>query len=117
MNSAAFQAFLTSSGAGGSDTWIQGRLAGILASKTADQAMLITHSINVTGIDLSYTVNETERKVTVRCEVRTKERIGAETSAMLACGTTLMVLANSLRVIDRDMTIEGLHVVRDGQES
>jgi cyclic pyranopterin phosphate synthase len=113
MNSAAFQAFLISCGGGGSDIWIQSRLAGILAAKQSDQMMLVSYSADVVTVDLSYSVDEAERRVTLRCELRTRERIGAEMSALVGCGVALLALANSLRAIDRDMAIEGLRIVRE----
>jgi cyclic pyranopterin phosphate synthase len=113
MNSAAFQAFLTTCAAGGSETWTQVRLAGIQAAKRADELTLIPNSIGLTGIELQYTFNESERKVTIRAEVRTRARISAETAALTSCGIAMITLVNSLRAIDRGMSIENLRILRE----
>jgi cyclic pyranopterin phosphate synthase len=113
MNLAAFQAFFTGSAASSSEAWTQARLAGILAAKQADEMVLVSHSVNISGIEMEYTVKEEERRVTVRCDVRTVERVGAETSALVGCGMTLMVLVNSLRAMDRGMSIESLRILRE----
>lgn len=113
MNAAAYQAFVTSCAAAGSEIWTQARMAGILGAKHADSLVLIAHTLGISGIDITHSVNEAEKKVTVHCEVRTKERIGAETSALAGCAMVLMSLATSLRSIDRGMTIEGLRVAKE----
>jgi cyclic pyranopterin monophosphate synthase len=113
MNSGAFQGFMTNCSAGASDIWTQARLAGILAAKQADILLPIPYSVSLSGVDMQYTVNEDERRVTIKCDVRTKERIGAESSALAGCGIALMVLVNSYRAIDKAMSIEGLKILRD----
>jgi cyclic pyranopterin phosphate synthase len=112
MNAAAYQAFMTAVIEGASEAWTIARVAGILGAKQADEHILISHSFNITGIEMDYSADEDKQRITVRCQVRTSERIGAETAALVGCGTALMVLVDSMRAIDRDMSIEGLHVVR-----
>ncbi len=112
MNSAAFQAFMTGSASGTSEAWTIARLAGILGAKQADEHILVSHSFNIAGIEMEYEADEENNRVTVRCHVRTKERTGAETAALVGCGMALMVLVDSLRAIDRGMTIDGLRIVR-----
>jgi cyclic pyranopterin phosphate synthase len=112
MNAAAFQAFMTGSSVGGSEAWTVARLAAIQGAKQADELILVSHSFNITGIEMEYDANEEEKKITVKCQVRTKERIGAETAALVGCGMALMVLVDSLRAIDRGLKIDGLKIVR-----
>jgi len=112
MNEAAFQAFNTASSGGMSEAWTVARLAGIMGAKQADELILVSHSFNITGIEMSYKTDESTKAATVRCEVRTMERIGAATAAMVGCGLALMVLVDSMRAIDGEMSIEGLHLVK-----
>jgi len=112
MNAAAFQAFMTGSTSGTSEAWTVARLAGILGAKQADKHILVSHSFNIAGIEMEYEADEAGNHVTVRCRVRTKERTGAETAALVGCGMALMALVDSLRAIDRGMTIDGLRIVR-----
>ena len=113
MNSAAFQAFMTNCSAGGNETWTHARLVGILAAKRADDMLAAPFSVSISGVDMQYSVNDGERRITVKCEVRTKERIGGETSALVGCGVVLMSLVNGLRAIDKVMSVEGLRILRD----
>lgn len=113
MNSTAFQAFITGASVGSSEAWTMARLAGIQGAKQADELILASHSFNIVGIEMSYDADEENNRVTVRCEVRTRERIGAETSAIVGCGIALMVLVDALRAMDRAATIEQLRVVRE----
>ena len=112
MNSAAFQAFMTGSSVGGSEAWTVARLAGIQGAKQADELILVSHSFNISGIELEYSADEEEKKVTVKCQVKTKERTGSETAALVGCGMALMVLVDSMRAIDRELKIDGLRIVR-----
>ena len=113
MNSAAFQAFLTTCASGGSEIWTQARLAGIQAAKRSDELTLIPNSIGLLGIELQFSFNESERKVTIRSDVRTRERISAETGALVSCGIAMITLVNSLRAVDRGMSIENLRILRE----
>ena len=115
MNSTAFQAFTTGASTGGSEAWTMARLAGIQGAKQADVLILASHSFNIVGIEMGYDADEETNRVTVRCEVRTRERIGAETSALVGCGIALMVLVDALRAMDRSITVEKLRVVRQEQ--
>jgi cyclic pyranopterin monophosphate synthase len=113
MNSGAFQAFMTNCSSGASDTWTQANMAGILAAKQADILLPIPYSVSLNSVEMSFTTNEEERRVTVKCDVRTKERIGAESCALAGCGIALMFLVNRYRAIDKAMSIEGLRILRD----
>lgn len=113
LNPGAFQVFMTGSAAGGSEIWWQARLAGIIATKGANQFLNLTHTINVTGVDISFEAVEAEKRINVSCEVRVRERHGAEACALLGCGMTLMAISNSLRVIDREILIEQLKVQKE----
>ncbi len=112
MNAAAYQAFMTGAEVGGSEVWLVARLAGILAAKQADEHILISHTFNLVAIEMEFETEEDEKKVTVRCLVRTKERTGAETAALVGCGIALMALVDSLRAIDRGLKIENLRILR-----
>ena len=112
MNSTAYQAFMTGSSVGGSEAWTVARLAGIQGAKHADELVLVSQSFNIVGIEMEYEADEEAKKVTVKCQVRTKERIGAETAALVGCGMALMVLVESLRAMDRNLKIDGLRVIR-----
>jgi cyclic pyranopterin phosphate synthase len=112
MNEAAFQAFITAVDGGMSEAWTVARLAGIMGAKQADELILVSHSCNIAGIEMSFKTDEESNKVTIRCEVRTRERIGAATAAMVGCGLALMGLVNSMRAIDKEMSIEGLHLLK-----
>jgi len=113
LSTPAFQAFLTACASGVSEVWMQAKLAGIMAAKRAGEFAYLPHSLNVTSVGLDYVLDEEHQKVTVRCRVATKEKIGAESSALIGCGITLMTMMISLRAVDRNISVEGLHVVRE----
>jgi cyclic pyranopterin phosphate synthase len=115
MNEAAFQAFRTGSSTGMSEAWTIARLAGIMGAKQADELVLVSNTFTISGIEMSFETDEDSRKVTVKCEVRTRERSGAATAALVGCGLALLVLVDSLRAIDREMTIEGLQIQRNNR--
>ncbi len=117
MNAAAFQAFHTGSADGSSEAWSVARLAGIQGAKHADELILVSHSFNIIGIEMEYEADDDEKIITARCQVRTRERMGAETAALVGCGIALMVLVDTLRAVDRSLKIDGLHVVRRDEQS
>ena len=112
MNEAAFTAFVSGAGEGRSDAWTVARIAGIQGAKRADELILISYTYNINKIEMDYRVDNDSKKVTVVCEVTVTERVGAEAAALVGCSTALMSLVNSLRVVDREMRIDGLKVRR-----
>jgi cyclic pyranopterin monophosphate synthase len=112
LSPTAFQAFLERSAEGASDIWALSKLSGVMGAKQADERLLVPYIFNITGVDLSYKADESTHKITVTCVVRTKERISAASAALVGCGMALMTLVNSLRSIDREISIENLRVVK-----
>ncbi|HDS29975.1 MAG TPA: hypothetical protein ENN67_02910 [Firmicutes bacterium] len=112
MTEGAYYAFVTGAEIGKSEAWTTARLAGIQGAKKADELMLVRHSFSISALDIRYSVDENEHRVTLQCEARIKERTGAETVALVGCGMSLMVLADALRAIDSNIQIEMLHILR-----
>jgi len=113
LSEAGYQAFISGAHGGPGDAWTVARLAGIMGAKQADELVLVSNSFNLIGIEMEYETDEKLKSVTVRCEVRTLERVGSETAALIGCGLSLMSLVDSLRAIDRNTAVSGLRIKRD----
>lgn len=110
LNDTAYSAFISGSLEGSSEAWSVARLSGIQGAKKADELILVSYSYNIRRIEMDYETDEEVKSVTVTCSVRIAERIGAETAALVGCGTALMALADKLSVVDRKVRITDLHV-------
>jgi len=71
-------------------------------------------AFDIGNIEINYeATEEDENRVTIRCHVRTMERTGSETPALIGCGIALMTVVDTLRAVDRNLVINELRIVRD----
>lgn len=110
MSEGAFHAFVTGAEVGKSEAWTAARLAGIQGAKQADELVLVSHSFNISALEMRFMQDDDNNRVTIQCDVRTRERTGAETAALVGCGIALMVLVDTLRALDPGITVENLHI-------
>jgi len=113
MNAAALGVIQAGSQSGGNEAWITARAAGLLGAKESDERVLVSQSINVTAIEIEHEIDDDNNTLRVRCQVKTMERLGAQTAALVGCGSVLIALMDRLRTMDRDISITSLRMIRE----
>ena len=86
------------------DALATARVAGILAAKRTSDLIPLCHQLALTGIDVDFTVRETD--VDITATVRSTDRTGVEMEAMTACTTAALTVYDMCKSSDRTMTIE-----------
>ena len=86
------------------------QVAGIMAAKRTSELIPMCHPIRLTGIDLSFCVEETV--VRIRAEARCKGETGVEMEALTAVSAAALTIYDMCKEIQKDMEIGEIHLCR-----
>ena len=86
------------------------QVAGIMAAKRTGDWIPMCHPIRLTGVDLSFTVEETA--VRIRAETRCKGETGVEMEALTAVSAAALTIYDMCKAIQKDMEIGDIHLCR-----
>jgi cyclic pyranopterin monophosphate synthase len=85
------------------------RLAGIMAAKRTAQLVPLCHTVDLTGIDLSFLTGDD--RVLVEVQARTRARTGVEMEALVAATAALLTIYDMCKAVDRGMVIGEVRLV------
>jgi len=87
------------------------QVAGIMAAKKTSQIIPMCHSLLLTHVDLNFTINENENKITIQSKVKTMGKTGVEMEALAAVAAAGLTIYDMCKAVDRGMTIQDIHLV------
>lgn len=85
------------------------RLAGIMAAKRTGELIPLCHPLNITAIDIAFTVGQD--RVEVEAEARIDDRTGVEMEALTAASIALLTIYDMCKGVDRGMVISDLRLM------
>ena len=96
------------------DVFAAARIAGIMAAKKASDIVPLCHFIRVASIEIMFSFGRVRKQEAIRCQVKVKtvDRTGAEIEALYAVQTSLLVLYDMCKAVDRGMCMEGVCLVK-----
>jgi cyclic pyranopterin monophosphate synthase len=98
------------------DALATARLAGILAAKRTADLIPLCHQLALTGVDVDFTVGETD--VAITATVHSTDRTGVEMEALTAVSVAALTLYDMIKAVDPAARIDGIRVLRkDGGRS
>ncbi len=87
------------------------QVAGVLAAKRTDELIPMAHPLPLTGIDVSFALNESSSTIGVQATVRTMARTGVEMEALAAVAAAALTIYDMCKAVDRDMTIDRIRLI------
>ncbi|MDR7437373.1 MAG: cyclic pyranopterin monophosphate synthase MoaC [Armatimonadota bacterium] len=87
-------------------------VAGVLAAKRADQLIPLAHPLPLTGVDLSFRLDDRASAVQIEATVRTRAPTGVEMEALVAVAAAALTIYDMCKAVDREMTIDRIRLVR-----
>jgi cyclic pyranopterin phosphate synthase len=87
------------------------RLAAIQAAKRTDELIPLAHSLPLTHVDPSITVDADAGTVTIVAEARTSARTGVEMEAMVACSVGALAVYDMVKGIEQGVVIERVELL------
>ena len=92
------------------DALATARVAGILAAKRTSDLIPLCHQLALTGVDVDFTVGETE--VGITATVRSTDRTGVEMEALTAVSVAALTLYDMIKAVDPAARIDDIRVLR-----
>lgn len=86
------------------------QVAGIMAAKHTGEWIPMCHPVRLTGVDISFTVEETA--VRIRAEARCKGETGVEMEALTAVSAAALTIYDMCKAVQKDMEISDVHLCR-----
>ena len=87
------------------------RIAAIQAAKRTDELIPLAHSLPLTHVDPTVTVDASNGTVTLVAEARTSARTGVEMEAMVACSVAALTVYDMVKGIEPGVVIERVELL------
>ena len=90
------------------------RIAGVMATKRTPDLIPLCHGLNLTDVDLEFTVKQD--RVEITATARVSDRTGVEMEALTAVSVAGLTLYDMCKAVDKGMVIEGVRLVEKTKE-
>nr|WP_325213216.1 cyclic pyranopterin monophosphate synthase MoaC [uncultured Oscillibacter sp.] len=97
-------------GAPKGDVLAVAQVAGILAAKRTHELIPMCHPLQLTAVDLSFTLEE--GAVHIRSKVKCKGETGVEMEALTAASAAALTIYDMCKAVQRDMEIADIRLCR-----
>jgi cyclic pyranopterin phosphate synthase len=84
------------------------RVAGIMAAKRTPDLIPMCHPLNITAVELDFTINEKKCRVDIRSTVRITGQTGVEMEALTAVSVAALAIYDMCKAVDKDMVISDI---------
>ncbi|MBO8127028.1 MAG: cyclic pyranopterin monophosphate synthase MoaC [Firmicutes bacterium] len=88
------------------------QVAGIMGAKRTPEIIPMCHPIFITGVDLSFEIDEEASAVHIQAEVRTQGQTGVEMEALTAVSTAALTIYDMCKAVDRGMEITDICLLK-----
>lgn len=91
------------------------RIAGVLAAKRTPDLIPLCHGLNLTHVDVEFTVGTEE--ISITATARTDDRTGVEMEALTAVSVAALTIYDMCKAVDKNMVIEGVKLLEKTKET
>jgi cyclic pyranopterin phosphate synthase len=88
------------------------QVAGVMAAKRAWELIPMCHPLLLTGVDVSFSLDEEKRRVDINAVVKTTGRTGVEMEALTAVSAAALTIYDMCKAIDRGMIIGDIRLIQ-----
>ena len=88
------------------------QIAGIMAAKKTSDIVPMCHPLMLTGVDISFNLNEEMHAVEIKAEVKCKGVTGVEMEALTAVSAAALTVYDMCKAVDKRMEITGIHLAK-----
>ncbi|PJF44416.1 MAG: cyclic pyranopterin monophosphate synthase MoaC [Phototrophicales bacterium] len=87
------------------------RIAGIMAAKQTANLIPLCHPIALTHIDIDFTLDESQKAISIRAVVSTTGKTGVEMEALTAVSVAALTIYDMAKAIDKAMQISNIRLL------
>ena len=88
------------------------KVAGIMAAKKVGELIPLCHPIEITGVDISFSVDGLKGEVGIEAGVKTVGRTGVEMEALTAVSVAALTIYDMCKSADRAMVLSDICLTR-----
>jgi cyclic pyranopterin phosphate synthase len=88
------------------------QVAGIMAAKQTPQIIPMCHTLLLTGVEISFRLDDAPPCIHIQATVRTVGKTGAEMEALTAVSVCALTIYDMCKAVDREMTIATIQLLR-----
>lgn len=87
------------------------KIAGIQAAKKCSELIPLCHPLALSGIDVSFDVDQDNSKVLINTRCRLTGQTGVEMEALTAAAVAALTIYDMCKAVDREMTISDIELM------
>jgi cyclic pyranopterin phosphate synthase len=87
------------------------KIAGIMAAKKTGDMIPMCHPLELTGIDIEFTINAERGEITIEAKVKNVGRTGVEMEAMTAVSVAALTIYDMCKSADKNMVLTDIKLI------
>ena len=87
------------------------QVAGVMGAKRTPEVIPLCHPLPITGVDLSFELNEADSAVEISATVRVTGKTGVEMEALTAVSVAALTIYDMCKAVDKDMIIDQVRLI------
>ena len=88
------------------------QVAGIMAAKKNSELIPMCHPIGLTGVDISFELDEKESTIAIFATTRCKGETGVEMEALTAASVAALTIYDMCKAVQRDIEIDRIRLLK-----
>ncbi|MDI6689346.1 MAG: cyclic pyranopterin monophosphate synthase MoaC [Actinomycetota bacterium] len=88
------------------------QVAGIMAAKRTSELIPMCHPLQITAVDIDFSMNDEDSTVEVEAVVKTRDRTGVEMEALVAVSAAALTIYDMCKAVDRAITLTDIRLVK-----
>jgi cyclic pyranopterin monophosphate synthase len=87
------------------------RIAGIMAAKKTGDLIPLCHPLNITSVDMDFTLDKKKNKIDIEARVKISGQTGVEMEALAAVSIAALTIYDMCKAVDREMVISDIMLI------
>jgi cyclic pyranopterin phosphate synthase len=87
------------------------QVAGVMGAKHTPDIIPLCHPLPITGVDLTFDLNQADSSVEIEAVARVVGKTGVEMEALTAVATAALTVYDMCKAVDKDMVIDQIRLV------
>lgn len=88
------------------------QVAGIMGAKKTADIIPMCHPLMLSGIDISFVINEVDCKIEIEAGVKNSGQTGVEMEALTAVSVAALTIYDMCKAVEKDMVISNIRLIK-----
>lgn len=88
------------------------RVAGIMGAKRTSELIPLCHILNLSKVEIDFSLDESECKIIASCTVKTVGKTGVEMEALTGVNICLLTIYDMCKAVDKSMEITDVKLMK-----